>query len=99
MMVVAIWVIYGCCFSLIMSIGLMDETTRMLVRVLGIKYKVNGVWTDNMVHSANYFTHPILVIGDKEYKLSVSIGGGNTYNEHDNIRRKAIIYSLLGRSI
>lgn len=48
-----------------------------------------------MMHSYSVWSYPILSVNGKEYNLSIAVMGGNLYDEDDNIRRMAIVYSLL----
>jgi len=89
------WVTYMLFFGFIMgNCGVLKYWSKFIQRIFNIKYKTNGQWTDDMLHSFSVWSHPILVIHEKEYKFSVAKMGGNLYNEEDNLRRKAILYWL-----
>lgn len=90
------WFIYAIFFGFIMgNCGVMKYWTKLFQRLFKIKYTLGGQWTSDMLHSHSIWSHPILIVNEKEYKLSIAIMGGNLYEEDDNIRRKAIVYSLL----
>lgn len=94
---IIIWFLYALCFGFIMgNCGVMKYWTKLFQLVFKVKYDITGQWTSDMMHSYSVWSHPILKVKEKEYKLSISIMGGNLYEEEDNLRRKAIAYWLLG---
>lgn len=88
--------IYTLTFAIFMgNMGLMKYWTKLFVKILNVKYEILGYWTSDTIFSYNDWTFPILKVRDKEYKLMISIGGGNLYEKDDNLRRKSIVYWLL----
>jgi hypothetical protein len=91
------WFIYALFFVFIMgNCGVMRYWTKLFEWIFSVKYNINGQWTSDMLHSHSVWSHPILQVREKEYKLSIAVMGGNLYDEEDNLRRKAIVYWLLG---
>jgi hypothetical protein len=94
---IIIWFLYALFFSFIMkNCGVMQYWTKLFQLIFKVKYEIVGQWTSDMMHSYSVWSHPILKIREKEYKLSIAVMGGNLYQEEDNLRRKAIVYWLLG---
>lgn len=92
-----LWFIYAVFFGFIMgNCGVMKYWTKLFVYLFNIKYDIIGYWSSEIIHSHSMWSHPILKIGEKEWKLSIATRGGNLYNEDDNLRRKAIFYWLFG---
>lgn len=87
--------IYNVFYGFIMgNIGLMKYWTKFLQNILNVKYNIKGEWKYGDMHTYNIWSYPILVVRNKEYKISLSVNGGNVYDKDDNIRRKAIVYWL-----
>ena len=92
---IILWMIYAIMFAFIMGIcGVIKYWTKLFVWILRINYKVTGQWNSDSMYSFNIWWFPILNIGDKEYRLTISTSGGNIYEPEDNLRRKAIVYWL-----
>jgi len=95
-MLFAMWGIYALFFVFVMgNCGVMKYWTLLWQKIFNVKYEIKGQWTSPMMHSHSVWSHPILSVNGKEYNLSIAVMGGNLYNEDDNIRRKAIVYSAL----
>lgn len=91
------WGMYALFFGFIMgNCGVMKYWTKLFEWMFGVKYNIKGQWTSDMLHSHSVWSHPILQVREKEYKLSIAVMGGNLYDEEDNLRRKAVVYWLLG---
>lgn len=73
----------------------MKYWTLLWQNIFNVKYEIKGQWTSPMMHSYSVWSYPILSVNGKEYNLSIAVMGGNLYDEDDNIRRMAIVYSLL----
>lgn len=94
---IIIWFIYALFFGFIMgNCGVMQYWTKLFQLVFKVRYEIVGQWTSDMMYSYSVWSNPILKIREKEYKLSIAVMGGNLYEAEDNLRRKAIVYWLLG---
>ena len=92
-----LWFMYAVFFGFIMgNCGVMKYWTKLFQLIFKVKYSIIGQWTSDMMHSYSVWSHPILKVREKEYNLTVAIMGGNLYAVDDNLRRKAIVYWLLG---
>jgi hypothetical protein len=89
--------IYALFFGIIMgNFGVMHHCTKLFQWIFKVKYDTPRQWASEMLHSYSVWSYPILRVREKEYKLKIGIMGGNLYENEDNIRRKAIVYWLLG---
>lgn len=94
---IIIWFLYALFFGFIMgNCGVMQYWTKLFQFIFKVKYDIVGQWTSDMMHSHSVWSHPILKVREKKYELSIAVMGGNLYEEEDNLRRKAIVYWLLG---
>ncbi len=78
------------------NFGVMHHWTKLFQWIFKVKYDTPRQWASEMLHSYSVWSYPILRVREKEYKLKIGIMGGNLYENEDNIRRKAIVYWLLG---
>ena len=74
---------------------LMKYWAGLFIWIFRIKYSDEWDGTPAVMHSASVWSHPILVVDGKKYKVSVATMGGKTYDEDDHMARKAVIYSLI----
>lgn len=90
------WIFYSAWFVIFMgSARLMKYWAGLWVWIFRIKYSDEWDETPDVMHSASVWSHSILTVDGREYKVSIATMGGKTYDEDDHFARKAVIYSLI----
>lgn len=93
--VIPLWFFYTVFSVNIMGIfGLLNPITKLIQRLLKLEYTEGRDWSSKMMHSANIWSHPTLIIEGREYKRMFSVAGGNIHDEDVSIRRDAIFTYL-----
>lgn len=92
-----LWFIYVIFAINVMGVfGLFKYWTKLFQWIFKVKYERVGYWMTEFMHSYSVWSHPIIKVRNKEYKLAISVMGGNLYEEEDKIRRTAIFYWFFG---
>lgn len=89
-----IGLLYALIFGFIMgNLEGMELWVYIFKKILKVKYRVKN-YRSLIMHSHCVWSHPTLIIKNKEYEISVATSGGNLYEASANICRKAIVYYL-----
>lgn len=92
-----IWFLYAVFFGFIMgNCGVMKYWTMLFEKIFKIEYDITGKWCNNTVGLGSIYSHPILKVRGKTYNVTLTKMGNALYEEHHNLRRKAIFLWFLG---
>ena len=94
-MTIMLWSFYSVIFAFLMgNLGLMKYWSKLWMFIFNVKYEVTGYWSSRNLHSFTVWSYPIVMVNNKNYKLTLAVMGSNLYDEDDVIRRKSIVLSM-----